>query len=360
MSVVAGAIQADAAIVLLYLATGALGTIVAVRVPANAVGWLLVGTGLLAGMQAFAFGYADLALIAERGSASVGLVAAMFSLAVWPLITFTPLIPVLLLFPDGTLLSRRWWAVLWMSVFGLVGTGVGILLLDETYGDLSRWGVDNPLATDAADGWLAVTFMLVIVTLIAAAWSLIVRLRRSEGTERLRIKLVVYGGVMAVPLWIVGGAILDETLTGGILAGVALTLVPASIGAAILRYRLYDIDRLISRTVSYALVAGLLAALYAVIIVGLPQVLPGSSDSPLLVAGATLAAAAVFNPLRRWVQGGVDRRFNRARYDAQREVDDFAALLRDSVELEDVAREVVGVLTRTMQPDTVSIWVKDQ
>lgn len=167
--------------------------------------------------------------------------------------------------------------MLWLSAVGILGTALGLLLTEDPDGDeASRWGLSNPLAIDpvVADGFLAVTFMLVIVTLMAAAWSLLLRFRQSYGAERQRIKWVVYGGALAVPLWIVGGTFLDETAAGAVLAGLAMTVIPLSIAVAILRYRLYDIDQLISRTVGYALVAGLLAGLYASITVGLPRCFP--------------------------------------------------------------------------------------
>ncbi|MGH6914923.1 MAG: hypothetical protein ACREH3_14600, partial [Geminicoccales bacterium] len=262
ISVLAGALVPDDAVVILYLATGALGVAIARRVPDNAVGWLLIATGLISALQTLATGIADIVLLEGLGPESLGVYAAMFSVASWPIITFLPLIPVLLLFPDGRPLSPRWRIALWLSVAGILGTSLGLLVLDDPDGaEASRWGMTNPMAIDAeaSDTFLAVTFMLVIATLIAAAWSLLLRFRRSDATGRQRIKWVVFGGSLAVPLWIVGGALLDETVLGALLAAVALILIPMSIAMAILRYRLYDIDRLISRTVSYVLVAGLLA-----------------------------------------------------------------------------------------------------
>lgn len=356
LTLIAGAARLDDAVALLFLAMGTLGLVITIRVPGNIVGWLLIGAGLLTAVQTLAVGYADLALIAGVGSRSVGVAAAVISHTLWAPITFLPLILVLLLFPHGRLPSPRWRLVPWMAVMGITGTAIGVTVNDD-FPDRSRWGwdVSNPLASELSDALLG-AFVLVVISLLAAGLSLLLRYRRASGELKQQIKWVVFGGAMAVILWMVGGMAFDETTVGGILTASALTLLVASIAIAILRYGLYYIDRLISRTVSYALVAGVLAAVYAGGVVGVQAMLPTSDN--LGVAGSTLAAAALFNPLRRRVQAMVDRRFNRSRYDARRTVETFASRLSDQVDLVELHEELLSVVGRCLEPAAVSLWLR--
>jgi hypothetical protein len=155
----------------------------------------------------------------------------------------------------------------------------------------------------------------------------------------------------------------SETLLGAVVALAWLLGViglPVGVGLAVLRYRLYDIDRILSRTVTYILVVGLLAAMFASVAIGLPQLLGLTEGSPMLVAAATLAVAALFNPLRRRIQARVDRRFNRARYDAQQEIDRLTQRLRTDMEIVDIADELLGVVTKTMQPASAGVWIREE
>ncbi|MPZ53623.1 MAG: hypothetical protein GEU79_12980, partial [Acidimicrobiia bacterium] len=164
LSVVAGSLRPDDAFALLYVAIGALGMTIVFRVPDNPVGWLLLGSGVLAAIQTLATGTADVLLTARADDPILGFGAALFSVAAWPVITFLPLIPVLLVFPDGALLSPRWRVVMGLASFGIAGTAVGLFVHDDPDGDGSRWGVRNPLANDFSETWLAVTFSLVLIS----------------------------------------------------------------------------------------------------------------------------------------------------------------------------------------------------
>jgi hypothetical protein len=207
---------------------------------------------------------------------------------------------------------------------------------------------------------LAVT----VVGLVAAAVSLVGRFRHARGVERLQLRWVALAAVL-VGLGAVG--VLFSLAVGGSAAGTlfdlavgcCLVVPPVATGAAVLRYRLYDLDRIVSRTLSYGLLTLLLGGGYALVVLGLGQLL-GRDSSSLVVAAATLAVAAAFQPARRRIQRLVDRRFNRRRYDAARTVDAFAARLREQVDLDALSAELLAVVDQTMQPTMVSLWLRPQ
>lgn len=219
-------------------------------------------------------------------------------------------------------------------------------------------------------GWLSwVSPLGTFLILLGAVISLVVRRRRAVGVERAQLSWVVFA--MLLLAMVIAGTfafILGSIAVGAgdpgddawTVAYIGMIIFPNAFAVAILRYKLFEIDRIISRTVSYALVAGMLAGVFAVGAIGLPQLLDLPDDSSLLIAGATLAVAALFNPLRRRVQGWVDRRFNRTHFDAQREVDRLAVHLRHAVEPGEVVRELIDVASKTMQPAVASVWIKDQ
>ena len=238
---------------------------------------------------------------------------------------------------------------------------------------LSSWALpDLPAAARAAGtgtpgvfpGWLT-TLVSVFAFLILATWlpGQVYRYRHySTDLERLQTRwvlfgfsLIVFGGFGAILLRALGAP--TPSIAAALLTAAAGSYVlPVATGFAVLRYRLYEIDRIISRTVTYAVVAGLLAGLYAVIVFGLTRLLPATGD--LAVAGSTLAVAGLFNPLRKRVQQLVDRRFNRSRYDAELLIDSFAARLRSGINLGEVLGDLRGVLARTVEPDSTMIWLR--
>jgi hypothetical protein len=225
-----------------------------------------------------------------------------------------------------------------------------LLLTDSPFSDRALGGV-LLVATRVA---LAVTALAVVV----AAGSLVVRFRRAQGVERQQLRWVALGAalmVLAVPVVLAPVALGIPILVDWV-AVVWLVVLPAAIGAAILRYRLYDLDRIISRTLAYGLLTLLLGGGYALVVLGLGQLL--GRNSPLVVAGATLAVAAVFQPARRRVQAVVDRRFNRRRHDTTRIIEGFGARLRDQVDLDTLTADLLAVVDQTMQPTQASLWLR--
>jgi hypothetical protein len=199
--------------------------------------------------------------------------------------------------------------------------------------------------------------VLIAAAGLAAVLSLAFRYRRAGTTERAQLKWLVYAAAVIVVATLTTIPIASTNLQNAISSG-AVTLVPIAIGIAVLRYRLYDIDRVISRTVAYAIVTGLLVGIYAGLVLLTTQVF--RVHTPVAVAASTLAAAALFNPLRRRVQRAVDRRFNRARYDADQTVAVFAARLKDAVDLDAVRDDLAGVVHQALEPAHVSLWISQR
>jgi hypothetical protein len=347
--------------VLALVSSATVGAVVAGRRPAHPVGWLLLGialslTGTAATAQYFVYG-----LLVRPGA----LPAARYAVLYQPATAFTALTLigfVLLLTPTGSLPSPRWrWPARVMAVTPVVLVLVVTLAggpVDPRYqalgGPFDLRGLDGVLLA-ANRAALAVT----VVGLVAAAVSLVGRFRHARGVERLQLRWVALAAVL-VGLGAVGVLFSLAVGAAGILSDVAgaccLVVPPVATGAAILRYRLYDLDRIVSRTLAYGLLTVLLGGGYAAVVLGLGQLL--GRDSPLVVAGATLAVAALFRPARRRVQAAVDRRFNRRRYDAARTIAAFSARLRQQVDLDTLTAELLGVVEQTMQPASVSLWLR--
>ncbi|HEX7472172.1 MAG TPA: hypothetical protein VF323_03750, partial [Candidatus Limnocylindrales bacterium] len=233
--------------------------------------------------------------------------------------------------------------------------------------------VTNPLALSGLGGQLiallgTVSHVLGVVVLIPLIASLVVRYRRASGIERAQLKWFAYVGLVVLPTLLL--AIVTRGATSGpllVLNGIAwvvaiggLALLPVAIGIAVLRYRLYEIDRLISRTISYGVLTAIVAGLFVGFILVFQAVLaPVTGSNELAVAGSTLLAAALFQPIRRRVQRLVDRRFNRSRYDAEQTVAAFASRLRDEVDLEQLRAEILATVAATVEPSSVSLWLRD-
>jgi hypothetical protein len=356
---------------LVFFAFGGVGFVVARRQPRNAVGWLLLSLAVLLAASNCAGRYAALVYRFGHGALPLGPVAVLLDLLWAPAIVLFPL--AILLFPDGTLPSPRWRRVVaaylvigacWpVSIYAVaVATIAGHHIQVTTGGDLTV--VDQPAGSAA---WLTPAQEL-ILPIMVVFWLLFIggqvaSFRRSSGERRQQLKWLLAGAVVCL----LGGAVvtlvstldthpsaLAQAAIG--IGSAAIIAFPLSIGVAILKYRLYDIDRIISRTLAYAIVTGLLAGLYAGLVLLATQVL--TVKTPVAVAAATLAAAALFNPLRRRVQHVVDRRFNRARYDADRIVAAFAARLQDAVDLDAVHAALLGAAHQTLEPEHASVWIR--
>jgi hypothetical protein len=336
---------------LVAVSAATVGAVLAGRRPRHPVGWLLLGLGLW-----FVYGYASWVLLAWRGAPSaVGSAVLDANVVVIPaLVGF-----VLLLTPTGSLPSQRW---RWWARVAAVAPVVGLVSLALGPFRESGGPVANPLAVGAWAGPLlvvrTVAFVVAGLAIPLGAWSLVVRFGRAGGVERQQLRWLA---VAAAPVALALAALATQALTGnevdlGWLVGVCLAVLPLAIAAAVLRYRLYDLDRIVSRTLAYGLLTLLLGGGYGAVILGLGQLLP--SDSSLGVAAATLAVAAAFQPARRRVQELVDRRFNRRRYDAAQTIQTFSTRLRQQVDLDTLTGELLAVIEQTVQPTQVGLWLR--
>jgi hypothetical protein len=362
-----------AAAILLYAGTGRLIT---ARVPGNAIGWLLALIGLLLAGELLTEQYAVYGLVTAPGSLPAVKVTGWFSVIFTVLAVFVLLL-LLLLFPDGRLPSRRWRPVrlalgliLAATVASQMQAGQLISggltdVLDNTHASYL-----NPVGIFPRHGWFGGFVVLVLALTVAAGLTCVASVftrRRGASTERRKqLAWLGYVGVLTLG-WIVL-LLLGEVFGGGgpdwignalwilcVLTPVAG--IPVACTVAVLRYRLYDIDRLISRTLAYAIVTGLLVGIYAGLVLLATRVLP--LHTPVAVAGSTLVAAALFNPLRRRVQLKVDRRFNRARYDADQVVAAFAGRLKDTVNLDSVRDDLASVVHEALEPTLLSVWTNE-
>jgi hypothetical protein len=352
------------------------GLVLAVRRSRHPIGWLFVAMGLVAAVHAFAFEYATRALATAPGSLPAPEWLAWVAYWTWPL-NLLGLALLLLLFPDGRLPSRRWRIVPWLLGLSFAGITVWTMLHPALL-DLGMVKTANPAGVAALDdravqglgtilGTLAI--LIVFVGSVACALAPIVRRRRAQPIERQQLKwlaaVATATGLTGAAGFVMGGfdstsvAVAGRLLLLLALAGVVVG-IPAAVGVAVLRYRLYDLDRLISRTLVYGLLTVVLGLGYAGIVLVLSQLFGGIGGEPpsWIVAGATLSVAALFQPARRRIQTVVDRRFNRRRYNAAKTVEAFSRRLRDEVDLDALSAELLGVVDQTIQPTRASLWLR--
>jgi hypothetical protein len=336
------------------------GALLGSRRPAHPVGWLLLGLGLLVVVNVIVSGYVGYGVVARPGALPAAGYLAGISNGVQVLWLACGGF-VLLLTPTGSLPSPRWrwWARVAVAAPVLL---VMLSAVDPQPMLPEHPTVDNPLALPVPMGLLlavaAVDAVIVLATLVAAAGSLVVRFRRARGTERQQLRWLAFAAALAAVALLVAVAAGVMAKDGVVLAalGTCVALLPLATGAAILRYRLYDLDRIISRTLAYGLLTVLLGGGYAGVVLGLGQFL--GRESSLVVAAATLAVAAAFQPARRGIQAVVDRRFNRRRYDAAQTIQAFSARLRQQVDLDTLTAELLAVVEQTIQPTSVSLWLR--
>jgi hypothetical protein len=335
------------------------GAVLTSRRPRHPAGWLLLALGLSLSAAGAAMAYTNYGVARAGAPSAVGLVALYMPATIAMAMACNGFL--LLLTPTGSLPSPRWrW---WAGV--TAATPVALLLvvtLVPRPGDRLVQAVDSPLDLHAFGGVLLVayqaTFAVTIIAFVVAAASLVVRFRRARGIERQQLQWVALATVVLTLLSVVvlAALALGAFALAPLAGGLCPPILSAAIGAAILRYRLYDLDRIISRTLAYGQLTVLLGGGYAAVVLGLGQLL--GQDSPLVVAAATLAVAAAFQPGRRHIQRAVDRRFNRHRYDAGRTIEVFGARLREQVDLDSLTVELLGVVEQTMQPTSVSLWLR--
>ena len=321
------------------------GALIAVRA-GNRLGWLFLAGATVTAVSVAADTYAARAATAELpGAAWAGWVLTVSLGATAPFFFLTPL-----LFPDGRPPSPRWRPVVWIAVAAGLAAAVASAISDVNFSS-NFPHLRDPVVLVAPLGTVYnVATSLGPLVFLAGAVSMIVRFRRSGLEQRLQLKWFVYASAVSALVVFVAADLSKNPLPE---FEIVVPLIPAAVGIAILKYRLYDIDRLISRTLAYVIVTGLLVGVYAGLVI-LAGVLGFST--PPTVAIATLAAAALFSPLRRRVQRAVDKRFNRVRYDAELTVAAFATRLKDAVDLDTVRAELLGVVDSAVQPAHLSVW----
>jgi hypothetical protein len=363
-------VSRDGAAVVLAVGTGLLGLLVARRQPGNPEGWLLLGLAASVIAVVDSGLYAVLDYRMHHGRLPLGETAVFIRGGIGPPLLFVFAL-VILLFPDGRL-PRRWTWVLWLYLAVVVVATVGIAAGEagsiagqhiqvDVNGDYtgpgSPTGVLGVLANITTPVFFVVPlFWPAFVARQVFSW------RRSAGDRRQQLKWLMAGAVIGlVGVMLIAFGPPNDQLSGRVardLAFVALGALPVSIGVGILKYQLYEIDRIISRTLAYAIVTGLLVGVYAGLVLLATQVF--RVHTPVAVAASTLAAAALFNPVRRRVQQAVDRRFNRARYDADQTVAAFAARLKDAVDLDSVRADLAGIVHQALEPAHVSVWISQR
>jgi hypothetical protein len=328
------------------------GFVLASRRPGNRIGWLALAAALTLGLRSFADQYEQRALVAVPGSLPSGLWALWVSTWIW-LIALAMVAFLFLLFPTGRLRSRRWRPAAWFvgAVFALSTAAV-------MAGATREWA--NPSASFSqlvSPPVLAAIVICFPAALVVSGSAIVVRYARSAGEERLQLKWFAAAAVLVVATFIALILTNSNSVAAAILNNLALLCLNAAISIAVLKYRLYEIDRIISRTLAYTIVTGLLVGLYAGLVLLATGVL--SFSSPVAVAASTLVAAALFSPLRRRVQRVVDRRFDRARYDADQMVTAFAVRLKDTVDPDAVQADLATVVQRALEPAHVSLWMNN-
>jgi hypothetical protein len=350
-------------LLLASISAATVGAVLVSRRPRHPVGWLLLGLGVSLITLGAASDYATYVLLAGGGPLPGARWAALLSDTGWVLwpaaIGF-----VLLLTPTGSPPSPRWRWWVWLTAAAPL-----VYMLAEA---LQRAPMDPPFqtvvsplalpATVPLEGVLAnvdwIAALVIQVAILVAAGSLVLRFRRARGVERLQLRWVALAAALAgvAAVGVAVGTVIGVEALWLVSSFSYITVLPLTIGASILRYRLYDLDRILSRTLAWTVLTVFLVGGYALAVLGLGQLL--GRDSSLVVAAATLAVAAVFQPARRRIQAAVDRRFNRHRYDAAMTIAAFSGRLRQQVDLDSLSAELLAVTDQTMQPTTVSLWLR--
>jgi hypothetical protein len=355
----------DAALDLLGLGFLALGLLVVHRRPGNPVGWIILGIGVAGAASGFLQSYGVYALFTEPGRIPGGEITALLSTLIFIPVLFAAPAMLFLLFPNGNLPGRRWRVVFWLVILTTCSAMAGNVL-NPTLNDAPFKGVDNPMVVDPPRalfetlsniGWPGMT-----ASFLLAAFAMIVRLRRSRGVERQQLKWIAAAAAV-LPLASAAGVVsyyLGYEAIGGLLATFSFVPVLFAAGYAVLRYRLYDIDVVINRTLVYGSLTVMLALVYFGGVAGLQRLLApvAGENGQLAIVASTLAIAALFNPLRRRIQRFIDRSFYRRKYDAKKTLEGFSARLRDETDLDHLSRDLVGVVRETVQPEHVSLWLR--
>jgi len=350
---------------ILAVVVGVLGTAMTSRLPRNAIGWLFSAVGLGLALTIFSQDYAIWTLVTAPGSLPAG--EFMAWLGSWLPAAGGVVAFLMLLFPDGHLLSRRWRPLALIAAADFAALTILTAFMTAPPGPEDLLGFNGPRNVSAAaivGLSFLLSFLVAVLVTLASAGAMLLRLSRARGHERQQLKWFVYTTSVLALTVLVPNLPLDLIPTSlsrwmNALVLLAFGGMPIAAGVAILRYRLYDIDLIINRTLVYSALTITLGSVYYAIVVLLQQVVSDRlASSQLMVAGSTLCVAALFRPARSRIQGAVDRRFNRRRYDAERTVDAFGATLRQEVDLDRLTQHLLEVVGDTMEPTHVSIWLE--
>lgn len=336
---------------------------VASRRPENPIGWLFLGGALVSAFRALTAEYAIYGIQTDPGAVPLPQTAAGLSNAVTlvgPVLLFV-LVP--LYFPTGRPLSRRWGLIAWLALGGLP-VAVVVQIVATGYAVYGT-GLPNPWAVDAlrpiVDVLRPIEISYYIGLIFFSTVSLVVRFWRSRGEERQQLKWFTFAAAF-IPIWFLTNGPIDRAFPAlfPVLDALVIAAVPVAAGIAILRYRLYDIDVIINRTLVYAALTGALAAVYvgSVVLLQYPLRSLGFAESQLGVVASTLLIAALFNPLRRIIQGFIDRRFYRQKYDASKALEALSERLRDASDPDQLRPELLAVVRETVQPEHASLWLR--
>src|SRR5215210_6031729 len=341
----------------------AVGALLVAKRPDNPIGWIMSANALIVGIFPACESYAAYVMSTSGHPDALAVVGAWANSWYWYLLLALTFVYLPLLFPDGRLPSRRWLPVAVLPGIGVAGIAILGALTETLRGQTFDYRIDNPIGIEGLGYVEDLQVFAVLggsalaIGTVGSVVSVVVRFRRSRGTERQQLKWFLYAAapIVAFPAIESLPRIVSGLLTGWVLLG-----LPAAIGIAVLRYRLYEIDLVINRTLVYGSLTATLIVLYFVGIVVLQSVFVLLTDqrSILAVVASTLLIAALFTPLRRRIQSFIDRRFYRAKYDARKTLEAFSVKLRDETDLQALNEELVGVVRETMQPAYVSLWLR--
>ena len=350
------------------------GALPVARRPFNAIGWIMASIGLMVPVFNTGSAYATYVMITRGRPDALAVFGAWCANWYWFVMLGLALMYLPMLFPDGRLISRRWLPFAVIGGIGPIGVAsLGALADKLTTGDASGYRIDNPIGIEGLGGptnlpVFVVFEVLFAVGVVGAAASVVVRLRRSRGVERRQLEWFAYTTVVFIGSSVLTGIISDASgmvwlgRVSFVLSMVGLVCLPVAVGVAILRYRLYDIDLIINRTLVYGPLTATLVLVYFAGVATTESVfraLTGEHQQPqLAIVVSTLAIAALFSPLRRRIQAFIDRRFYRSTYDARKTLEAFSIKLRDETDLDALMAELTGIARETMQPAHVSLWLR--
>ena len=360
------------AILLAVVSNALVGAVLASHRPRNPVGWFFVFSAASFAVSEATFRYAVYGLVIDPGSLPLARAMAWPATWLWAPGILLVLVFLPLYFPDGRLLSPRWRPIVWLAIF-VSGAAVVIWAFYPGKVGYFAWDITNPLGLaalrPAIAGLEVVMAVLFLGFLLSSVVSLVVRFRRSQGQERQQMKWLTYAAATVVGMVLLTTLLEAANLVflsemAGLAADLLIAGIPVGVGIAVLRYRLYDIDVVINRTLVYGSLTALLALVYLGGVTATQTIfrtLTGEQEQPqLAIVVSTLIIAALFNPLRRRIQSFIDRRFYRSKYDAAKTLEAFSAQLREETDLNALSEDLVGVVRETMQPAHVSLWLRPE